>query len=155
MIVEYYKPYAAHINNLAKRHGIRVVTVNKKTNNDDRYTLAACSNKYEMYIEIPDVNNEETYLTALHEIGHCIHPLGTHGGYRFFTDNTNLTEEAAAWSWAFAKSKIKVNPTDCEFARWCYGTYTYNAARFGYQEPYEVPHPQMESVKKMHQLLTA
>ncbi len=154
MIVHYYTQYDAHIKNLAKRHRIRIQTRNKLLTSIGRDMLHAESNKWHRYIVIPDINTEENYLTALHEIGHILHPLGTYGDFRFFTDDTSLTEEAAAWSWAFTKSKIDVKPEECDFAKFCYGTYYKNAAKMGYVKPYHYTHPTMREVNNMHQLLT-
>lgn len=52
-------------------------------------------------IYVPLITNEANYITALHELGHCIHPTGS---VRTKDNKENyslkLLEENSAWEWA-------------------------------------------------------
>jgi hypothetical protein len=65
------------------------------------------------FVLLPRVQDETTYAVALHELGHCLHPLGrvhriegsahfrATGQYSSFNDlRLLLLAERSAWEWA-------------------------------------------------------
>jgi hypothetical protein len=69
-------------------------------------------------IQTPRIAGPRTYLTALHELGHILHPDGDP------RKSSELLAEVAAWEWAFENSKIPVTDklkADC----WNKGLGTY------------------------------
>lgn len=96
--------YAEHIIQLTKAFGVRVDV--------DPGLEPECATAGPAMIHIPPVTDDTSYAVALHELGHCLHPLGrltdqmsatcrrTHACATARDLALQLEEEYAAWSWA-------------------------------------------------------
>lgn len=56
-------------------------------------------------IEVPAIEDELSYFTALHEIGHVVLNMPT---YEDGSTEPSLNNEVAVWAWALGKSIIKL-----------------------------------------------
>jgi hypothetical protein len=66
-------------------------------------------------IEVPAIDDERSYFTALHEIGHIVLGMPT---YEEGSSEPSLDNEVVVWAWALGKAIIKLE----EPARgWLYG----------------------------------
>lgn len=80
---------AAHVLWLAQRHDVEVHLVASFDN------AAAVTSLFSREVHILPVVDDVTYVVALHELGHLLHPNG-------HVENDKLTSERAAWTWAEA-----------------------------------------------------
>ena len=86
------------------------------------------------YIETPEIVDQTTYLTALHELGHCAphnnHTQGRPGAEdkRHYFDNGVLRSEAEAWNFALDKCIGSIEDASRRFM-WdvCLGSYYRNS----------------------------
>lgn len=101
--------YAQHVSELAKAFKVHLTIVT-----DEAPHAAAAGfllkdkhlplHKRRRLVKITPVIDETTYAAALHELGHCLHPLGMMDvGMEIKTlkdMRLKLDEEHAAWEWA-------------------------------------------------------
>lgn len=98
-------------------------------------------------IAIPPVTDEVTYAAALHELGHCLSPLGrirtvhgsrdcrTRGELSTLRDvRLLLDEERAAWEWAHHYA-LEWTDVMTYVERVCLDSYVAQARRFGVTRP--------------------
>lgn len=103
--------YARHIQELAA--AFRVLVQVQDMDPGDAGAGHLRDNPAQKCIRIAPVTDETTYAVALHELGHCLHPLGqiktvegsqtmrmTHRIATLRDVRLQLTEEEAAWEWA-------------------------------------------------------
>lgn len=71
-------------------------------------------------IETPYPNTQMGYETAMHEIGHLVHPAGTSASvaisWMFAISSEALKNEICAWLWAYRNSTFKFNNKNMEYA---------------------------------------
>lgn len=151
--VERFARYAKHISDLAAAFHVRLIVERRA-----RPERAAAGtiivrgqedvhhSQRERCISIAPVIDETTYAVALHELGHCLHPMGmvslTHGSLTMRKTKQcstladvrlELEEERAAWEWAHQYA-LEWTPSMTAVERLSYNTYAASARRLGLKE---------------------
>lgn len=94
------------------------------------------------YVQVPPVTNDKVYAAALHELGHCVAPLGTL--FHHFSQQYRSTRqcydmrdarlvievERAAWDWA-RHYALDWTPTMEQVRVTAFGTYAAEGRRLG------------------------
>ena len=71
MICDAFKKEKTHIERLLKKYGLSIRQHAEWVWNETRWVSKACCNPVDKYVEIHEINSEEHYAIALHEIGHA------------------------------------------------------------------------------------
>lgn len=154
--VERAARYARHVTELAARFGVRLrVYRSSKTEGKRPHDAAALlarssgtenMDECEKIVRVPVVSEDTSYATALHEMGHLLHPLGLvhrrDGSlhYRKTDMPVDLRDvrllmlaERSAWEWA-RQFAMDWTPAMDYVARLAFNAYRQKAAGFGHKE---------------------
>lgn len=143
MICKAWTVGEAHIQSLIAQYGLNTIPVEPF---DDRFItvrgVKVCKTGFSSIPEtnsviVKEIESEEEYWAALHEIGHCVDerartlfieqrntPLVTMFGLAGFTHDAILDVEAAAWRWAIQNSMYELNARVIQRIAMCLRQYT-------------------------------
>lgn len=114
--------FVRHVQDLCAAFGIRLRVHRGRPDDAQALTMRADLkiadwNTHRRMINVPAVIDETTYAVAMHELGHCLHPLGfvdkEQGSPRYLTTGQPSTlrdarlrveAERGAWDWARANA---------------------------------------------------
>lgn len=83
-----------------------------------------------------------TYFTALHEIGHIVHPKGSGSGLR-------LEKEYHAWDWAIENALVDPNNAVRKLIHRCLTSYLKKVERSRKMKKPTADHPLWDMLKEM------
>ncbi len=93
-------------------------------------------------IHIRPVKSMITYFTALHEIGHIVHPLGLGRGLR-------LEQEYHAWDWAIENALVDPNNAVKKMIHRCLTSYVRKVQRSRKMKMPATSHPLWDMLSEM------
>lgn len=140
--------YAQHVADLARAFNVEIEYLDANPEASSAGTLIPRT-KHVAFADrrrcatVPRVIDATTYAVALHELGHCIDPLGmianTEGSLTYRTTgrvavlrdmHLILTEEEAAWNWA-KRNSLEWTAEMVAVVKYAFGTYRAAARQLG------------------------
>lgn len=122
-----------HVSSLCAEHSITV---------EERVSSGGRAYKKDRIILVKPVRSMITYFTALHEIGHIVHPLGCGRGLR-------LEQEYHAWDWAIEQALVDPNEAVKKMIHRCLSSYIRKAQRSVRMKLPTTEHPLWDMLRTM------
>lgn len=138
MIVDYWKKEREQFEQLCKKHGVTITFMHRLVHIGATYMFQACAFPKRKIVNIPNINSAETYMTALHELGHCVVPAANPNsdmyaeererqGFfdSYFTMPSVVKIELAAWKFAIQNALPEIWECDTAITNIWFGYSSY------------------------------